>query len=75
LLNVLIHGTDDDRLAIKTEVLSVLQSAPENSELKEMSTQKVFYIMDWLSKWLDIQRKATRSTPRKAKTKTQEKAR
>ncbi|GAA5994714.1 protein kinase MEC1 [Rhodotorula paludigena] len=62
LLNVLICGSEDDRVKIKTEMETVLtdQVSPthalsENSRL--LSAQTVFGLMDHLSRWITLARK------------------
>ncbi len=70
VVNVLTTGTPEDRQSIKEEVLIVLNTASsptksENTEINEMGTQRVFYLIDWLYKWVEAQKKSTRSSSNK----------
>lgn len=73
VFDILAYGTKEDRTSIKEEFLAVLQASAnlsgENSELNEMSAQRVFFFIDWLSKWTETQKRLSQSQPNKSNSK------
>eukprot|EP01117_Protostelium_nocturnum_P016014 TRINITY_DN6263_c0_g1_i1.p1 TRINITY_DN6263_c0_g1~~TRINITY_DN6263_c0_g1_i1.p1 ORF type:complete len:1383 (+),score=565.02 TRINITY_DN6263_c0_g1_i1:228-4151(+) len=70
LINVINNGTDLDRERISQEMLAVLES-DERTELAEMATQRVFFIIDSLNEWLEEQRKKGKEEAKDRRKKTQ----
>jgi serine/threonine-protein kinase ATR len=80
LLNCLVYGSEEDRECIKQEILAVLNASaavPSSNEFikfHEVSTQRIFYLIDWLSQWLESQKRAlhgSKTSKRSTKTKSQ----
>ncbi|GAA5955223.1 hypothetical protein JCM3765_003250 [Sporobolomyces pararoseus] len=78
VLNALICGTDDDRMAIKEEMLHILEDQvssvhrlPEKSRL--LAAQTIFALMDHFSRWITLARKRVadlKAARKKGKTKS-----
>jgi serine/threonine-protein kinase ATR len=70
---VLLSGTDEDVASVRAEILAVLEASAKslgNPDINEIATQCVFNLRDWLSKWVENQRKNQPARPVTGKSKT-----